>query len=504
MTMKNSSLLKKYSLSINFILGALLVLAFAPVSYWPLGIIIPGLLAYLWQNNPPISAKKSLARGFAFGAGFFGFGVSWIYISIATYGNTNIIVACLVTVLFIAILALFPALQAYSYQRLFKNYPLLNALLIFPSTWVISELVRGSLFTGFPWLYIGYTQTFTPLAGLAKLFGVYGVSWLCVFLGAAIFVLLNTRKLSLCILLVLSMIFAVGISWGLKYHRFTQPVGAPLRVLLVQGNISQPEKWDPRNVNKIINTYMELTAHQFDTPLIIWPENAITNFPQKVAPMLTQLNQTTSQLNSAIVFGIPLINPVDGAVYNGALALGNAQGMYLKRHLVPFGEYVPLAKMFGSVFQILNIPMSYFSKGPDEQYPFIIHGLAVTMFICYESAYPLEVRSYFNNAAYLITLTDDSWFGHSFAASQQEEIEAMRAIETERPILRATNDGITSIIDSNGVIIAKAPSYIATSLKGSIQPVSGLTPWLGMGLWVFLFLLLISILIPLLYVYRKK
>jgi apolipoprotein N-acyltransferase len=458
---------------LNFILGAFLVLGFAPTNFWFLGILIPALLLMLWQNP-----EKIIHQGFAFGLGLFGVGGSWIYVSIATYGNTNILIASLITLLFISILALFPAVQAYSYQYFFKKQPYLNALIIFPSTWVAVELLRGMLFTGFPWLYLGYTQTFTWLSGSAKIFGVYGVSWLCAFLGASIVVLhkQNSKKIKLIVLV--GAVSAIMLSAGLKIHRFTTALGAPVSVALVQGNIAQEEKWDPKNINKILLTYMQLTRPYFKTAVIVWPENAVTAFSQQVMPFLATLDQDAANSGSAIIFGIPIINMTDGAIYNGALAIGQGQGMYLKRHLVPFGEYIPLQNIFGALLQFLNIPMSNFSQGPEVQYPMHIHGIPVSIFICYESAYPFEVRDNLNSAAYIVTLTDDSWFGHSLAASQQQEIDAMRAIETERPILRATNNGITSIIDSNGHISARAPSFIATVLTGTIQPVVGATPWL--------------------------
>lgn len=494
--------IKKYPISVNFILGALSVLGFAPINLWPLGLIIPGLLAWLWYPETG-SAKKGFSQGFAFGLGFFGFGVSWLYVSIATYGNTNVVVASFVTIAFIMILSLFPALQAYCYQRFFKAYPKINILIMLPGLWVVLDFIRGSLFTGFPWLYVGYTQSFSPLSGIAKLFGVYGVTWLCVFLGASVLVFFKYAHKRGKIALMIAMIVLIGISAGLKYYRFTKPIGEPLAVLLVQGDISQSEKWDPKNVSKIILKYTELTAPHLNTPLIVWPENAVTTLPQSITPFLDALDHNTGIFRSAIVFGIPLANTVNGKVYNGALALGDAQGMYLKRHLVPFGEYVPYENIVGSVFQFLNIPMSDFSKGPDQQYPMIIHGLPVSIFICYESAYPLEVRSHLNSAAYIITLTDDSWFGHSFASSQQEEIEVMRAIETERPILRSTNNGITSIINSNGAIVARAPSFETAILQGVIQPITGATPWLQYGLYLFVAGLLLSIVIAIGYT-RKR
>ena len=494
---------RAHSYSSSFILGILLVFGFAPMNIWPLGIVVPAILLFLWRNphGEKGATKKSLLNGFTFGLGLFGAGISWIYISIATYGNTNIFIALGVTISFVLILALFPAIQAYSYQH-FSQYPMLNASLIFPSTWVLLELIRGTLFTGFPWLYLGYTLTFTPFSGFAKLFSVYGLSWLGIFLGACIYLYLRAstpKKLKIAAVCACIILFFLG--YALKQHNFTEARGKPVSVILVQGNISQTEKWDPNALNKILLSYATLTGPHLNTALIVWPENAIPAFPEAVAPFLKSLDENTSLFKSAIVLGIPLEDPSGKDYYNGAIALGDAQGMYLKRHLVPFGEYLPMQARLGGLMQFLNIPMSNFSRGPEQQAPMRIHGLPVRLFICYESAYPFEVRSAVNQSAYVLTLTDDSWFGNSFAPYQQEEMEAMRAEEVERPFVRASNTGITSIINAQGSIVAKAPMFTATSLQGSIQPVIGMTPWQCCGPALLFALLILSYAGVLLYAY---
>jgi len=484
----------RYPLCCNLILGIILVLAFKPVNLWPLGVLVPTLLLWLWRREGAIqnNGKNALLAGFMFGLGLFGAGASWIYVSIATYGNTNWLVAVGVTLLFIAVLALFPAIQAYTYQRFFARFQNVNALIIFPSTWVVLEWLRGALFTGFPWLYLGYTQTFTVFAGWAKIFGVYGVSWLCGFLGACIYLccLSGTTK-RVKTLAVLAILLSAVLGYGLRQHQFTKPLGAPQAVLLVQGNIPQEEKWNPRNLDHILSTYAKLTGPYLNTPLIVWPENAVPAFPGMVLPFLQALGETARLFNSAVIIGIPLSNATGKIYYNGALALGAAQGMYLKRHLVPFGEYVPFEKELGPLLQFLHIPMSDFDQGPAQQALLNIHGVPVAIFICYESAYPLAVRAYLHQAAYVITLTDDSWFGHSFAPYEQEEMEAMRALELERPFIRATNTGITSIINSNGKITATAPMFRATILQGTVQAMAGSTPWLKHGPWYLLLWLLV-------------
>lgn len=479
---------KHYLLS-NFILGLVLVLGFAPLNLWLFGILVPAALLFLWQQK-----HRNFLQGFMFGLGFFGLGASWVFVSIHTYGNANIFLAAILTLLFIVVLSLIPALQSYSYQNYFKTHPFIDALIIFPGLWALFEFLRGALFTGFPWLFLGYTQTFNGLSGFAKVFGIYGVSWVCAFLGAVIYLLGKKeirRKIKLALLVIALLLLCIGSA--LKFYQFTKPLGKPVSVALVQGNIPETEKWDPKQVSNILLTYAKLTGPNLDSSLIIWPENAITMPPQYVMRFLDAIDHDTLTFKSAIIIGIPIENTLTQSIYNGALALGDADGMYLKRHLVPFGEYIPLQDFFVPIMQFFNIPLSYASPGPNQQFPMFIHGLPVSVFICYEVAYPVEVRNHLNRAAYLVTLTDDSWFGDSWASSQQNEMAAMRAIETGRPILNASNSGITSIINSNGNIISVAPSFVPYVLKGSIQPVKGATPWLEYGYLCFTLWVLFSL-----------
>jgi apolipoprotein N-acyltransferase len=477
----------------SFIAGALLVLGFSPFNLWIMGFVSAALFLNLYHNR---SAKHASLIGFCFGLGLFGCGASWIFVSIDTYGNTNAFVATLITGLFIVILALFPALQAGLAKRFFKVPFCIEALVVFPSLWTAAELIRGSLFTGFPWLLLGYTQTFTFLSGYAKCFSVFGLSWIVAFLSGLILLLIHLmqqKKLATALVTAL-MIMLTLIGGAILHHqKFVKAVPGPeLKVALVQGDIPQIIKWSPQALQQITLIYSKLTGPVLNTPLIVWPENAIPDFPENIMPFINAIDNTTASLKSAIVFGLPIDNPVNHQYYNGALALGDADGMYLKQHLVPFGEYVPLGLQ--SFYNFMNIPMSNFTAGPSSVIPMQIHGLPVSIFICYESAYPMELREA-AHSDYIITLSDDSWFGHSLGPYQHQQIDAMRAIETGRPILRATNSGVTSMIDSQGHILVAAPLFIPTVLMGAITPVTGMTPWLEWGIWpviIFIVTLLIA------------
>lgn len=471
-----------------FLAGLMMVLGFSPFNIWPIGFLIPALLFLLQEKTLKTHAtslvaahpSKAFLIGLAFGCGIFGAGTSWIYVSLSRYGGGPFL-ALLCTLAFVLILALFPALQFYLMARCFSRYTrTLKLLVIYPSLWLLFEFLRSTIFTGFPWLLLGYTQTFTLLAGFAKIGSVFLISWLSVFVGGLLLLIFSPPKQVKNHLKIIYCCGLLGLFTGgyiLRQHQFTRPLGKPLQVALVQGNIPDTAKWSTSSLQQIMRTYANLTTPVLNTALIVWPENSIPEFPQNIMRFIAALDQDTHLFKSALVFGLPIENPVNQHYFNGALALGDANGMYLKQHLVPFGEYLPFANWLQHFYDYFNIPMSSFSAGPANHIPMQIHGLPVSVFICYESAYPLLFRQA-SQAAYIITLTDDGWFGHSLGIYQHEEMEAMRAIETGRPILRATNTGITSIIDQNGHIIARAPAFQEYVLQGKIQPITGKTPWL--------------------------
>lgn len=481
-----------YAYGVSFLAGALLVLGFSPFDFFLMSLLGPALFFALTVRQPAWRAWK---LGFCFGLGLFGFGVSWVYVSIARYGNTNILVAGLMTLAFVMTLALFPAFQAYCAKRFFRSHLTLQALFVFPGLFVVSEGLRSTILTGFPWLLLGYAQTFHALSGYAKCFSVYGVTWVTACASGLLVLLANeivSKPKTRLPLYAGSLLFLALLAGGvlLKQAVWTTRIRPSFRVALVQGNIPQSTKWSPAALNSTLLTYAKLTGPILDTPVIVWPENAIPDFPENVMPFLNEMDQSTALFKSAIVFGIPIDNPTNQTYFNGALALGDANGMYLKRHLVPFGEYVPFGLHF--LYALLRLPMSNFTAGPMHQEPFLVQGLPVSVLICYESAYPLLVRN-LNNAAYIITLSDDTWFGDSLGPYQHEEIEAMRAIETERFILRDTNSGVTSIIGPMGDVVASLPLFQAGVLQGRIHPVLGETPWQRWGIGPLIFFLILTL-----------
>lgn len=481
------------SIFIALIGGSILPLAFAPFGYYWIAIISLSILLLLWIYS---TKKQAFLQGLAFGVGFFGFGVSWVYASIHTYGNANVLVAGLITGSMVLILSLYPALQGYFLNRVFPENNLQKILLAFPASWVVFEWIRSWFLSGFPWLILGTSQIDSPLKGFAPIIGASGVSFLVAFTAGLIVALVIRKKIwqrFLIIFIALCLWSSGYLLYKINWVHFS---GKTFKVSLVQGNIPQEQKWDPKNLGKILGIYAKLTAPVLGNKIIVWPEGAIPVFPDEVSTFLKMMSNQARLHKTTILSGVPIIDKKNGRMFNGITAFGATKGTYLKRHLVPFGEYLPLKSVLSWLPNYLNIPMSGFSDGPKHQEPIIISGATIAPFVCYEIAFPYLVLSHFPRADLLVTVCDDSWFGKSIAAAQHVEIARVRSLETGRYQLLSTNTGITTIIDEKGKIIAIAPIFKESVLSSDIQIMRGKTPWVSFGhyfvLLIMLFLLWIA------------
>ena len=465
------------------IAGAVLPFAFAPFDIVPLAFIAPALLMWLWFGA---TQGRSVWRGYLFGIGYFGVGVSWVAVSMVRFGGIAMPLASLLTLLFVLLWALFPALVAYVTHRWFRTAsPRLLVLFVIPSVWVLTEWIRGWLFTGFPWLSLGYTQVNGPLYGFSPLLGVYGDSWLTMF-GAGVLLLvvsvagMRQRLQYLVLFAVLGLVsfLADHIDWA-------TPKGPPLKASLLQGNIPQDEKWLPENRQPSIDLYTRLTVEHWDSDIIIWPETALPAFFQQAKTFLSDLAQDAQKHHSDVLIGMPVLDASGNKVYyNSLVLLGDPFQIYSKRHLVPFGEYVPLKSLLGGFLEFFNIPMADFSVGHAEKNTLPVHGLKAGISICYEDAFGEEVIEALPQANLLINVSNDAWFGDSFAPHQHLQMAQMRALETARPMLRATNNGVSAIIDSHGNITAVSPQFQQAVTTGTFQPMSGSTPYVWYGNWL--------------------
>jgi len=443
--------------------GAAAVLGFAPFGW---GVVVPLALAVLfrlWRGRTP---RQAFVLGWCWGAGLMGFGVFWLHHSLARFGGFGPVSAVAVTLLFAAFLALFPAGVGALAHRLVPPGPR-RTLLAYPALWVMGEWLRGWLFTGFPWLQVGYAQIDTPLAGYAPVMGVLGVSLVVAFVAAALAA--GGRALWLAV-------FLVAVGWGLQRIEWSRPVGDPLPVALIQPNVEQSLKWRPDQFQPTVEKLRRLSRRAPEARLVIWPETAVPAFADQVEQaLLAPLDAAYRAEGRTLLLGIPVRG--NEGYYNALLRLGaDGRGQYRKRHLVPFGEYMPLRALLAPLARWWAVPMSDFSPGRGR--PLLtLAGRPAGMSICYEDAFGAEVVQALPEAAFLVNVSNDAWFGDSLAPHQHLEMARMRALETGRWMLRATNTGISAFIDPRGRVAARLPQFEAGVVRSTIQPRGGATPY---------------------------
>ena len=480
-----------------FLAGASLPLAFAPFNIFVLAYFAPLVLFYYWSDATP---KRAALMGFLFGLGLFGVGVSWVYVAIHVFGYAPVPLAVLMTSAFVAFLALYPALQGYLSVKLQQWFGLdrfVSVLLLYPAVWVLIEWLRGWFLTGFPWLNLGYSQLNTPLVGIAPLFGVYAVTWLTALTGAIVLILLLTNKHLTRLTLTAAVTFVfIGVT-SLSVIEWTDKQGELIKVSLIQGNAPQITKWDPDKIQSRLDLYANLTRQHWDSDLIFWPENAMTTFYHTlVDDYFTPLVAEAKQHHTDLVVGVPVQNQETGEYYSSFVVPGDNPSMYHKRHLVPFGEFVPLESLLRGMIRFFDLPMSSFSRGSDEQPPLSAAGQLLAPTVCYEDAFGEEVIDMLPAATLLINGSNNAWYGDSFAPHQHLQISRMRAVETGRPLLRATTNGISAIIDHKGYVKKRSPQFETYVLRGEVQPRNGATLYVQWGNWpviLFAFLVLVGI-----------
>lgn len=476
--------------------GAALVLSFAPFEIFPLGVISPAILLVCWLN---VSVKRAFWRGFLFGFGFFGTGVSWVFISIHQFGNAPPWLAALVTFLFVSILALFPACNGSLLNRFFPTSSTRNLLCIFPALWVLFEWIRSWIFTGFPWLYLGYSQMDSPLRGYAPLFSVYGVS-LAVLFSSGLFVsaliALKKDKVKNAYLYIFALALIWALGGALNVITWTTPLGKPIQTSLIQGNIPQEIKWVPEHTRSTLALYKTLTQQNWNSQLIIWPEAAVPLIQQEADSFLSGINNLALQHHTTIITGIPIKAPFKPGYYNAVIAIGDGNGVYIKSHLVPFGEFTPYERYIGKLFTFFDIPMSEMVSESTLSAPITIgDNIKIATYICYEIAFPEEIYMRSGNTNIILTVTDDAWFGHSIAQAQHLQMARMRALEMGRPVLFVSNNGITAFITPTGKVQSSAPPYQQFVLTDTVQPMQGKTFWARHGMDPILLIIILMLLV---------
>jgi apolipoprotein N-acyltransferase len=470
------------------LLGAATVAGFAPLYLFPLPILTLALLLHLWTRSS--DAKAAARLGWWFGLAFFLTGVSWVYVSLHDFGAMPAPLAALATLLFCAYLALFPGIVGYVFRRLPGSLTI-KVLALVPAVWTLAEWIRSWLFTGFPWIGIGYSQVpSSPLAGWAPVAGIYGVTLATLASAGAAFLLARRvlergasdarpRVALLTPALVIVCLWLGG--FALAQVRWTQPAGEPLSVALLQGNIPQEIKWTEEGLRSTLITYRDL-AIASDARLIVLPETALPLFLHDVPrDYLNGFAAHARRNGGDVLIGIPE-REQSGDYYNSVVSFGTAPTQaYRKSHLVPFGEFIPLRPVLAWIVSVLSIPLQDFTRGTLEPRPLEVAGQRVAVNICYEDVFGEEIIRQLPDATLLVNVSNVAWFGRSIALPQHLQISQARALETGRYMLRATNTGMTAVIDERGKVVEAAPQFSTTALSATVQGRAGATPYVRWG-----------------------
>ncbi len=487
------------------LLGAFAVLGFAPFYIFPATILSVAAICYLWQQAA--SPKSAWILGFSYGLGLYCVGIYWIYISLHTFGGMPWWFAGFCTFCLCAFMALFVGLVGYFSKKLGMLW------LSIPVLWGLSDWVRSWIFTGFPWLTLGYSQVpHSPLAGFMPMIGVYGVSVLTALLATLIMVvafylnknnvrqkklLIETAHLEIAPNKIRQAIAAITVmlvsGMLLKAVEWTTPTGKPISVALLQGNIAQDLKWSPESAQSTIDQYLSMIIAS-KAQLIVTPETALPVISSQLDPSVKNiLTEHAKQNGGDILVGMVQVNssttqPNDDRYYNSAFSFGKSPTQtYSKNHLVPFGEFIPLKQMLGWIYRDwLNIPLSDLSRGGINQKPMSLAGEKVGINICYEDVFGDEIIHGAQSSTLLVNISNDAWYGQSYAAHQHLQFSQARALETGRYMLRATNTGATAAIDNHGYVLAHAPHDVKTTLNVQAQGYTGNTPYMRWGNWPFI------------------
>jgi len=459
--------------------GAALPLGFAPFGHWWLAPLLMAVLFLLVEAEP---IRERALRGFWFGTGTFTTGTYWLYISIHDFGGVAPPIAVALCAALILLMALYFAAFGAITGLVATRDRAWQLLAVMPAAWVGVEWARSWLFSGFPWLSLGYGQIDGPLAAWAPVAGVHGLSLLASLCAGALALLVagpNRSRLA-----ALGVLAAAGLVTALLTGReWTAPAGEPMDVALVQGGISQDRKWLLEELETTKTLFRDLTLELDTADLIIWPEAAIPALAHEEEDFLRGLSELMKARQQALILGILTFDFGTGEFRNSLLTIGTSTGVYHKRHLVPFGEYFPVPDFVRNVLRLMNLPYTDITPGLDGQRPLLARGVALAPTICYEDAFGDELRDFLPEAGLLVNVSNDGWFGNSIAPHQHLQMARFRALETGRFMLRSTNTGITAVIDPRGRVIGQGAQFEAVVVAATVEPRQGATPWVRFGNW---------------------
>jgi len=458
------------------IAGAASVLGFAPFGLWPLAILGPAALFLLWRE---CGRGRAAWRGWLFGVGYWGAGVYWVYHSIHQFGAAIAPLAAVATAGFALGLALTLALLGALVGGNSGRRGPAWSLLVLPGAWILLEWFRSWFLTGFPWLLLGTSQVDTWLGGYAPVLGVYGVGLLMAFMAGAIAAWPRAHPAVRAALVAgVAAIWLAG--WALGGVRWTRPSDLPFDAALVQGNIGQTRKF--ASLQDSLDRYTKMTREVAgDAELVVWPETAIPTFYYEVADRMNAFAREMAERDTRVVSGVFTYDHDLERYFNAVRELGPGHEDYRKRRLVPFGEYLPLHDWLTFLSKYVDIPMNDIAPGRPQQPVLSVGRYRLGVSVCYEAAYPDLIRHMAARSGVLVNVSNDGWFGDTTAPFQHLQIARMRALETGRWMLRATNTGISAIIGPWGRVRARGGQFRPTVVQARVEPRSGLTPFVRWG-----------------------
>ena len=486
-------LLSKSGILVSMILaGVLASFGFAPFSSF-VAIVAAFSILFLLIFN--LNSKKAVfASVLIFFTAQNTITLSWLNFVMEDFGQIPLVLSFLIELCFAVYLALPYALSAALVHTLKRFNKTALTLCFIPIAFCIADFIVGYLFTGFPWMYVGNACIAGPFASYLPLIGVRGVN-LMIYVFTAALALTATRRF-LC-LPVAGIVFLIGVlTMGIK---FTQEVFT-LNIAVVQGNIKPEVKWDPQNLMPTVSKYWHLTQPYIkENTAIIWSESAIPLFIEESEALLSDLNTVMHDKKALLITGIQHYDLIKRQSFNSITVLGDQEKFdisalqrYDKKHLVPFGEFVPFESLLRPLGSIFNFPMSGFTKGADKQDPFSVFPYKLMPVICYESIFPELIQTADNDAINgIVMVSNDSWFGPTRGPQEHLAIAQIRALELQKPIIRATNSGITSIINADGKIVSTLPENQDLVLEDKVVLTKGATPYSRFGNIPLLVLILV-------------
>lgn len=466
--------------------GALTVFAYAPFNVF---VLLPVCWAVLWLLLQEASPRRSLGLGFLWGFGQFWAGGGWLFVALHTFGHMNPLLTILVLSVFFAYLALWGMFASWFFVKLRGTAVLPNALTM-AACWSLCEWLRGWIFTGVPWLAVGYTQTPpSPLAGFAPVFGSYGVGFLLILMTALIATACVDKQSRMRAGIAALMIIATGAA--LRLVDWVHPVGDPIRVALIQPNVPQDLKWDSARLNEWLIRNVEL-ARAHPAQLVAFPETVIPLMESQIPDgYLDALSEKARAMGGDVIAG-SFTTDAQGHIFNSALSYGTQpRQVYSKQHLLPFGEYSPPSMHW--LLDLVNIPMADQTRGDEEQPPMRIGNQKIAVNICYEDVFGEELIYHLPDATMMLNMSNLAWYGDSHAQPQHLQISQFRAMEMGRPMLRSTNTGMTAIVMPDGSVPHVLKAFTTDAIEADVRGYEGMTPYGRWGNWPVLCAIWISI-----------